>query len=340
MTEISTGPDRPVNANPHPSGSVLTDCVAAAIHAPSLHNSQPWRFRIRDGVVDVYADHSRQLEVLDPLGRELLISVGAAVFTLRLAIRREGHLPELRTFPDEAEPDLVARVTAGRRAEPTPGVEALAAAIAHRHTNRWPFTRSVVPADAIEQLAEAARFEAATLTVAGAASRTAILGLAEAADRRLRAQGGYRAELTRWTLPGTGRRDGVPPSAIGPWSAMETLPIRDFGLLQPHLQRSVERFEPYPTIMILATAGDSPRHWLQAGQALQRVLLTATRLHLATTPISQPVEIPDVREALTNTREGSWAQMILRVGYGPPATATPRRPLAEVLLSPASEPGE
>jgi hypothetical protein len=241
----------------------------------------------------------------------------------------------LTLFPVPGNPDLVARVTAGRRAAPTRAVEALAAAIEHRHTNRWPFARSVVPADAIEQLIDAARFERATLTVASAVSRNAIIGLSQAADRRLRARGDYRAELARWTTSRPGRRDGVPPTAIGPWDALETLPIRDFGLLPPQHRRATEAFEPYPTIMILATHGDGPRDWVHAGQALQRVLLTATWLNLATTPISQPIEIPVIRESLTDTHDGVWAQMILRVGYGRPAPATPRRPLTDVLPAPA-----
>jgi hypothetical protein len=84
--------------------------------------------------------------------------------------------------------------------------------------------------------------------------------------------------------------------------------------------------------MVLATDGDTRHHWVRAGKALQRVLLTATWLNLSTTPISQPVEIPAVRELLTDTRAGVWAQMVLRVGYGRPAAATPRRPLAEVVV--------
>lgn len=316
------------------SAESLADCVLSATAAPSLHNSQPWRFRIVDGAVDVFADRTRQLDVLDPAGRELLVSVGAAVFTLRLAVRRQGHIPRLTLFPDPADADLVARVASGPAAPVSPAVEALADAIARRHTNRWPFAPSVVPADAVERLADAARHEGAILTVAGSVSRSAILGLSQAAERRLRTRGGYRAELARWTAPRPGRHDGIPANAIGPWDAMERLPVRDFGLLLPELMRAAEQFEPYPTIMVLATERDREHQWVAAGQALQRVLLVATGLHLATTPISQPVEIPAVRELLTDTRAGVWAQMILRLGYGQPAAATPRRPISEVLIPP------
>ncbi|MCA2218983.1 Acg family FMN-binding oxidoreductase [Jidongwangia harbinensis] len=320
-----------------PAGPDLTACVRSATAAPSLHNSQPWRFHIGARGVEVYADPHRRLDVLDPTGREMLISVGAAMFTLRLAIRGAGYLSDLKLFPVAAEPDLVARVTVRRSMAPPPAAEALVAAIPHRHTNRWPFVRSVVPADAVERLVDAARREGATLTVAGAASRNAILSLSQQADRVLRAKGRYRAELARWTSPHRGRRDGVPSTAIGPWDALEVLPIRDFGLLQPRLDRPVVQFEPYPTIMVLSTDGDTRRHWVGAGQALQRVLLTATWLNLSTTPISQPVEIPAVRRLLTDTRTGKWAQIVLRVGYGRPATATPRRRLAEVLIEDGTE---
>jgi nitroreductase len=313
--------------------SALTACVRAAVAAPSIHNSQPWRFRIRDGGIDVYADWERRLEVIDPSGRELLISVGAALFNLRLAIRRQGRAPVLRWLPEPADPDLVARVEPGRPVPPDATLDALADAIPRRHTNRQPFARVVIPADVLEEMAVAARTEGATLRVAGPVARTAVLGLVRSAELRLRGMGVYRAELAEWTREpaGSGRRDGIPPQAFGPWDALEALPLRDFGLTRPRLHRASERFEPYPVIAVLSTDGDSVGQWLRAGQALQRVLLAATVHGLATTPMSQPLEIPALRELVTDTAAGRWAQVILRLGYAQPTTPTPRRPLADVL---------
>lgn len=327
---VRQGGDQPLL----PSRETIEGCIRSATAAPSLHNSQPWLFRVGEGVVDVYADRHRQLEVLDPTGRELLISVGAAVFTLGLALRGAGYVPETVLFPDAGVPDLVARVRAGNAAACSPAVQALVAAIPHRHTNRYPFAPDVVSIDALERLTDAARQSSAVLTVASPVSRNAIVGLSQAADRRQRATGGYRAELARWTTHRTLHHDGIPPSAIGPWDAWEIMPIRDFGLLQPHLTRAAETFEQHPTIMVLATVGDDRTDWVCAGQALQRVLLTATSLNLATTPISQPVEIPAIRKELSDTTRGIWAQMVLRIGYGRPAAATPRRPLSDVLWTP------
>jgi nitroreductase len=313
--------------------AALTACVQAAIAAPSIHNSQPWRFRIRGGGVDVFADWDRRLEVIDPSGRELLISVGAAVFNLRLAMHQHGRAPMQRLLPDPAAPDLVARVAPGLPVTPGASLTALATAIPRRHTNRRQFARVVIPASVLEELAEAARVEGAILRVADAVSRGAILGLVRTAEQRLRAQGIYKAELTGWTHPAHGRRDGVPSRAFGPWDAMEALPLRDFGLTQPELRRHSELFEPFPTLVVLSTDGDTADQWLRVGQALQRVLLLATVHGLAATPMSQPLEIPALRELVTDTTGGRWAQVILRLGYAPPTTPTPRRPLAEVLIT-------
>jgi nitroreductase len=308
--------------------SELIRCVRTATMAPSLHNSQPWLFRLAGGGSEVHADSTRQLDVLDPAGRELLISVGAAVFTLSLAIRREGRIPSVAVLPDPARPDLVATVRPGDPEPPSAAALELADAIAHRHTNRHPFRDVVVPADIIDELRVAARHEGAVLSIAGRAVRTVIAGLGRVAEERLRARGGYYAELERWTRPAADRRDGIPPLAIGPWDALERLPVRDFGLVHPQPRRRGEPFETFPTIAVLCTPGDEPADWVAAGQALQRVLLTATRRHLATTPISQPVEIPSIREALSGRGR---AQMVIRIGYGGPAAATPRRPLAQIL---------
>ncbi|BCY09998.1 nitroreductase family protein [Actinoplanes sp. L3-i22] len=309
-----------------PSRGVLDDCVRLATTAPSLHNSQPWKFRVTPPEVEVYADPGRHLPVIDPAGREHLISVGAAVFTLRLAMRRAGYDVRCDLLPDPADPALAARVTAGRVTPVDQLTEQLAAAIPHRHTNRSPFADVAVPAGAVDRLRSAARREGATLTVAGPVARDAILGLARAADRRLRERPHYADELRRWTGQNA-RHDGVPVWAAAPWDALEIMPMRDFVPVGPG-PRPREPFEPHPTIMVLATAGDTRADWLRAGMALQRVLLTATWLGLATTPISQPVEVAAVRSVLGRTP----AQMVLRVGYGRVSGRTPRRPLSEVLL--------
>jgi nitroreductase len=311
----------------------LLACLDSAVAAPSVHNSQPWRFRIRGGGVDVFADRTRQLAVIDPLGRELLISVGAAILNLRIAVLARGRLPVLQLLPPGSEPDLVARVVPGPAAAPDPTVRALAGAIPRRRTSRLPFHRASVPDEVIAELVGAASAEGATLRVADPPGRAAILGLVRTAEEWQRAESGYRAELTEWTLPVPGRRDGVPAQAFGPRDPDDEVPpVRDFGLTQPQRRRRQAHFEPDPTVAVLDTVGDRPADWLRAGQALERVLLTATVRGLAATPMTQPLESPELRPLLTDVRAGRFAQVILRLGYAPPAAPVPRRPLDEVLI--------
>ncbi|MBB2947558.1 nitroreductase [Actinoplanes lutulentus] len=302
-----------------PSRGVLIECVRAATTAPSLHNSQPWLFRVDPPAIEVVADAARRLPVIDPDGREHLISVGAAVFTLRIALARAGYSVRTELLP----PPVCARVIAGFPRHADAVTEALAAAIPHRHTNRWPFAQVAVPADALARLRAAARQEGAFLNVADPAGRDAILGLARAADGWLRERPHYAEEIARWTGRNA-RHDGVPEWAAGPWDALEVMPVRDF-VASPGARVP---FEPHPTVLVLSTQEDTPLDWLRAGQALQRVLLTATLLGLAATPISQPVEVPSVRVQLTRRK----AQMVIRVGYGRVAGRSPRRPLSEVLI--------
>jgi nitroreductase len=307
--------------------------LEAAIAAPSIHNTQPWRLRLSDGVIDLFADRRRRLAAIDPRARELHISLGAALLNLRVAILAHGRHALTQLFPLAAEPDLVARVALGPPLHRSETVRQLAGAIPRRRTNRRPFSEVPIPESVLADLRDAAHAEGGTLAVADSVDRDAVLSLVRTAEHRWFSRPGYWAELAEWTLATTGRTDGVPPEAFGPWSAAEAVPLRDFGLLQSVRRRQVVRFEQSPTIAVLRTAGDSPAAWVRAGQALERVLLTATVRGLSSTPMTQPLEIAELRDLLADTAGGLLPQAILRLGYGPACPPSPRRPLDEVLVS-------
>jgi nitroreductase len=310
---------------------VLRDCLRAAVAAPSIHNTQPWRFRPRRDGVDVFADQTRRLDVIDPGGREVVISVGAALLNLRVAILARGRAPLTRIMPDPEDPDHIARVSFGPPVPISDTVRLLNQAIPRRHTNRRPFAESAVPSQVLDELVTAAEIEGGRLAVADAGARDAVLSLVRLAERRERSEPRYWRELREWTSQSPHRRDGVPPEAFGPWSALETVPIRDFGLIEPARQRRVAIFEKEPTIAVLYSRADSRRQWVLAGQALERTLLTATVRGLATTLMTQPLEIPHLRDLLTDPESGLVPQVIVRFGYGPASAPTPRRPLEEVV---------
>ena len=300
-----------------PPSAVLTRAVRAATRAPSVHNTQPWRFTVAPSVVEVYLDRQRLLPVADPDGREARISCGAAVFNLRADLLAAGWDAVADLVPDPERPELVAVVRVTGRRSPTNEHLALAAAIDRRATSRGPFTdRPVSPAHRLA-LAGAAHGEQACLAqLDTAAALDVFAALVRDADHCQEESPEFHRELRRWTEFDDDRDDGVPRSAGGP---------RPVGGAPPTSPRR------HPFVAILATSGDTARDHVRAGMALQAVLLTATAAGLSTSFLSQPVETLHTRKALRSLLpEPGHPQTVLCAGYGHPAVLTHRRPVAAV----------
>jgi hypothetical protein len=284
---------------------------------------------VRDGGVDLLLDWNRRLAVIDPTARAAVMSVGAALLNLRVAVRDHGRTPVLRLRPTYDRAGVLARITLGVPVGRSETARRLARAIPRRRTNRRPFTGVPIPMEVRAELIAAAAAEDAVLAFLDPASTGTVLGLVRAAENRWRHDPRYWAELDRWTRGLADRRDGVPAVAFGPRPEDDSIPLRDFGLSATSGHRRTELFEVAPTVAVLYTVGDGVRQWLRAGQALQRVLLTATVRSVAASLMTQPLELSDLRPRLV---DGGWhPQAILRLGYGPQAAASPRRPLSDVL---------
>src|SRR5437762_617350 len=143
--------------------TVFLAAVEAAVRAPSMHNTQPWRFRVRDGALDVLADHRRRLPAADPFGWAVRIACGAALLNARLAFAVADCPAQVRLRPDPAQPDLLARLVPGPPQPATPLEKSLFAAVPLRHTNRHPFAPEPVPAQVRRDVLAAARVEGAWL---------------------------------------------------------------------------------------------------------------------------------------------------------------------------------
>jgi nitroreductase len=314
-----------------PTHPQLLSAVAAAVWAPSVHNTQPWLFRPVEDGLEVFPDWRRQLRVADPTGRALRLSCGAAILNLRLALRSMGLVPQVDPYPDRDDGPL-ARVVVIGQSPPTPAEAALYAAIGRRHSNRFPFLDTEVSAAERVTLVQAAEQEGAWLSlVVGQAAVELVVAMMRLADRTLMADDEYVAELGRWSRRDPGSVDGVSREAGGPAPEVQDLLIgRDFGGAARAPGRD---FEPDPFVAVLGTFVDSPVADIDAGQALQRVLLTATRHGLSASMASQAIEVPPIREQLRmGLRRHGPPQMVLRLGRGPAGASAGRRPIEDVVL--------
>jgi hypothetical protein len=309
-----------------------------AVLAPSSHNSQPWHFIVDGDSVMLCADRTRALPVVDPFDRELIISCGAALFNLRVALQRFGLGYSIRLFPVEVDPDVLAHVRVLPNGPRDSSVVALFDAITQRVTTRESFLDQTVPRDAQAQLVQAAAAEGVdAVCIESALARQRLAELIAEADHIQFQDPRFRRELASWIHP---RRhdDGMPAYAGGASALLDfaaplaALALRTFnlggGLAAAHRQL-VDRS---PMFLCIGTDADNRDAWFAAGQALERVLLTAVTLGLAASYLNQPLEVDSLRDSVG--REAGMSahpQLLLRIGKGPYDAHSPRRAMSEVV---------
>jgi nitroreductase len=321
-----------------PDHETLRGAIALATRAPSVHNTQPWRWLLGDSTVHLMADWNRQLPATDPEGRDLVLSCGAALHHLRVALGALGWAGEVHRVPNPADPGHLAAL------EPhphTPSDEdiALAAAIPLRRTDRRTFSSWSVPPGHLDlMIRRASRAGALLVPITDAHFRHRLaLAINEAATRQ-ETDPEYATELALWSGRSEFAEDGV-LSASAPRhpgyhgdTRMRTFP---HGTLVESAADSIEA--DAGELLVLATPDDDLASWLRAGEAASAALLTATELNLAGCPLSQALEIADTRATIRKLvlDDAAEPHLILRVGWAhtaaEPLPRSPRRPLSEVI---------
>jgi nitroreductase len=329
--------DRGTALRVSPRGRALAQAAAVAAAAPSLLNTQPWRWRITGDTAELRPDRSRQTVALDPDGRLLTLSCGIALHHAQIALAADGVEVDVAYLPDDTDPDLLATITCrGFTVHAPPDAQRLRRAIALRHTDRRPFADRPVPADAIDRLRTAAEAKGGHLfyppprdlvTLTVAAGHAAAAELADPA---------YRAALADWVYRHSGA-DGVPPATTVPMAA-RPVPVRDFtatGRERTTLHDPLLLADRFACYAVVFTDGDLPRDWITAGETVSAILLTATAEGLATSLISDLVEVPSSRALLRDLLCGiGHPAIVVRVGVpagGTPPPSAPRRPASDTV---------
>ena len=317
-----------------PPDAQLTAMLNWAVLAPSVMNTQPWRFRVvsapgGEAAAELYVDRARQLVHIDPDAREAVISCGAALFTLRLTARHYGFSTVVSYAGPEEDPDLVATLRLAGPSRASATEEALFRAIKARHTNRDPYANLDLPTGLISDLTEAAGHEDAHLHVLTSEAEKGTL--ADLVAEAIRTQGEDEAtvnELRAWLRPvGDRRSDGVPDDVQGGWDRLSYLHTDARSLATAARRLAFEA----PALLVLSTDRDGRHDWVRAGQALQRILLLGASHGLAASYFNQPTELPGLRERVSGLAGAGHAQLIFRLGTPIEAEGTPRRNVSAVL---------
>ena len=300
-----------------------------AVLAPSGHNTQPWSFRLTDDGVEVYADTTRRLPVADPHDRELLISVGAAITNFRVAAAHFGFDTNV-LYRDEP----AALITMRETCAPDRSLRALFTAITQRHTNRNSFEHRPIDPEALDCICTLVESSELTRCVLPQ-ERDRIAELVQEADRRLLADDAWRGELAEWVRSNeSSAGDGIPAEAFGipgPLSAFAPYLLRtiDMGDARGRADRTLTQ---EAAGLIVISSDDDRTALVQAGEMLERLLLTLTSLGVQYSFLNQPVQVPELRRELWNlVRTPKPPQLLVRIGYARPVRrAMPRRPVSAV----------
>ncbi len=327
-------------------GVALAAAARVGGYAPSIHNTQPWRWRVTGDVLELRAVRQRQLQMTDPMGRMLAISCGAALHHAEVALAAEGWEYTVERLPDPDEPDLLARITAVGRTPVTPEAVRALQTIRIRHTDRRPVSPTPVDAVAIEALRQAAQTNGVRLHPLRPDDVVELASAAARAQRVEELDPDWVQELAYWaggsnspsaTSPspaGRGEGLGLIDEVIPAQPPQTSVPGRDFG--HGGTLPVSEAHDKAAVYAILYCDEDSPECWLRGGEALSAMWIEAIERDLTVLPLSAVAEVPQTRQTLRHLLAELGEPLIaLRVGVPDPDHAgpphTPRLPADQTI---------
>ncbi|GIE90957.1 Acg family FMN-binding oxidoreductase [Actinoplanes regularis] len=310
--------------DPQLATHALADAASAAGYAPSIHNTQPWRWRLAGDTLDLHLVRSRILQVSDPDARLATLSCGVALHHARVAVAAQGWHVTVTRMPRDIGPDLLARLHIERRALVDPPSVLHLRTIPLRHTDRRPLTDTPVDPAALAAITAAVETQDTALHTLRPDQVLELAAAADYAQRSEAADPAWQAELAYWTGAARPAGTGVPDAVIPDRATQTTVPGRDFGH-RGELPVSAEHDKAAVFVMLYGNT-DEPLAWLRAGEALSAGWLTATENGISVVPHSAPIEVIATRQAMrAMIASTGYPYLVLRLGTIDPAdTGTPR----------------
>ncbi|MBF6208760.1 hypothetical protein IU483_32550 [Streptomyces gardneri] len=316
-----------------PDRSTILAAVRLAARAPSVHNTQPWRWVFDGTRLHLYTDGDRLLPSTDPLGRQLVISCGAVLHHLRTAFADQGWHTDTVRVPDPQRSDHLAAIEFRPWPDPPTGVHTRALAIDQRRTDRLPMTEPEGFADLLPHIRMLSSPHEVQLDVLDETARPRLAAASAQAGALRHDDLLYRTEL-EWWAGHTDTPEGVPPSALVSDAEFARVGVGRVFPSAPHSMRRAQ-LEDRARLVVLSTHADSVPCWLHTGEALSAVLLECTAAGLASCALTDITELPTGRTLLTSLiPRTATPQVVIRIGTAPDDSdtipPTPRRPITDI----------
>ncbi|MEU1998911.1 hypothetical protein ABZ511_31130 [Nocardia gamkensis] len=316
-----------------PDRRMMLAALRLATRAPSVHNTQPWRWVFDGTRLHLYTDADRLLPSTDPHGRQLVISCGAVLHHLRTAFADRGWHTDTTRVPDRQRPDHLAVIGFRPWPDPPEGIHSRAAAIDRRRTDRLPMNEPDGFPDILPRLRMLTSPHEVELDVLDAHVRPRLATASQEAGALRRHDLLYQTEL-EWWAGHSESPEGVPASALVSDAENARVGVARAFPSAPHTMRRA-RLDDHAALMVLGTESDSVDQWLHTGEALSAVLLECTAAGLATCALTHITELPTTRRLLSGlVPRPATPQVLIRVGTAPDNTdllpPTPRRPVTDI----------
>ncbi len=320
--------------------SIIEQLIRYATKAPSSHNSQPWRFKVRENVVEIHPDFRRSLPIVDPNRRELYISIGAALENFVVAARAHGLESTIDLFPRN---DSYIRITLhASRAKVTEHDKSMLTIMKRRQSNRRPFQAKKIPNGAIARLRNVPTELGVSMEIIdGGGGKDRLMELIKEADYAQMKSRDYKTELLEWLRlndhEARSQGDGLWSRTLGtpilPSGRLGRMITRPFLTPRAQWRRNRILLESTSYFVVFSVDTRCRASWVLAGRYFERVALYATELGLSMSHFNQVFEVPGIVSRLKKQvgLSGQHPVLLLRLGFTSPAPHSLRRPIADVV---------